>query len=117
MAAKSDLLISSAAVENRPGLRRHVAHNVRSPGVFRMCFQMSGGVELNSTGMPHTGHKRHMRSHGVSFQSARTDLLDLNSRGLLELHRVGRTYVFTPVPDLPQRLSLPSPEVGQVAGG
>jgi len=51
--------------------------------------------------------KRHMRSHGVSFQSARTDLLDLKDRGFLELHRVGRTYVFSPTLDLARRLSLP----------
>jgi Fic family protein len=52
--------------------------------------------------------RQHMMAHGVSFQSARTDLLSLKNRGLLELHRVGRTYVFTPAPDLAKRLRSPT---------
>lgn len=46
----------------------------------------------------------HQHSHGVVYQSARTDLLDLEERGLLKRTTRGRTYVFFPVPDLDRRL-------------
>ena len=46
----------------------------------------------------------HQRSHGVVPQTARTDLLDLVERGLLEKRKVGRQWRFTPVADLEERL-------------
>jgi Fic family protein len=48
--------------------------------------------------------RSHSISHRVTHQTARTDLLDLAQRGLLEYRRLGRQYVFTPVSDLAQRL-------------
>lgn len=48
--------------------------------------------------------KSHSRSHSVSFGTARADLLDLQNRGLLFRRRSGREYVFSPAPDLAQRL-------------
>lgn len=42
----------------------------------------------------------HRRSHDVVYQTARTDLLELVDAGLLALHQAGKTYVFTPAPDL-----------------
>jgi len=50
----------------------------------------------------------HARSHRVVRQSARTDLIDLERRNLLERRRVGRQYVFVPVPDLRASLAGPS---------
>jgi Fic family protein len=47
----------------------------------------------------------HQTSHGVVYQSARTDLLDLELRGLLERRTVGQRFVFRPVPDLSERLA------------
>lgn len=46
----------------------------------------------------------HQRSHGVVYQSARTDILDLEAQGLLTRRKVGRTWLFNAPPDLPQRL-------------
>lgn len=43
---------------------------------------------------------RHQHSHGIVYQTARTDLLDLASRGLLTSSRVGRSYRFYPAGDL-----------------
>ena len=48
--------------------------------------------------------RSHQRSHGVVYQSARTDLLELEEQGLLERHLVGQAYHFRPVTDLPVRL-------------
>lgn len=42
----------------------------------------------------------HQRSHGVSYPTARTDLLALMDLGLLTCWKRGRTMVFSPVADL-----------------
>jgi Fic family protein len=47
----------------------------------------------------------HQSSHGVSYQTARTDLLDLVKRKLLFLSRSGKQLVFLPAEDLPSKLS------------
>ncbi len=39
----------------------------------------------------------HRSSHGIAYQTARTDLLDLQRRGFLQLHRAGRQFRFFPV--------------------
>ena len=49
--------------------------------------------------------KSHQMSHNVVYQTARTDLLDLQQRGLLASRKVGRTWHFKPVPDLEARLA------------
>lgn len=46
----------------------------------------------------------HAASHGVAYQSGRTDLLDLEARGLLASHKVGKRYIFVAFDDLEQRL-------------
>ena len=46
----------------------------------------------------------HRRSHNVAYQTARTDLLDLAKRGLLEQAKVGKTLLLYPENDLNQRL-------------
>ncbi len=49
--------------------------------------------------------KSHQMSHRVVYQTARTDLIDLENRGLLSSRKVGRTWYFTPVSDLEARLA------------
>ncbi|RBY77712.1 Fic family protein [Geodermatophilus sp. TF02-6] len=46
----------------------------------------------------------HRRSHNVVYQTARTDLLDLFDRGLLEKRRESKAFVFVPPSDLSERL-------------
>jgi Fic family protein len=46
----------------------------------------------------------HKTSHGVVYQTARTDLLNLGERGLLKKRKRGQTWTFTPVKDLEARL-------------
>jgi len=49
--------------------------------------------------------RSHQMSHNVAYQTARTDLLDLEQRGLLTSRKVGRTWHFTPVADLERKLT------------
>jgi len=46
----------------------------------------------------------HAHSHGVVYQSARADLLDLEHRGYLIRDKVGRRFEFLPASDLSDRL-------------
>jgi hypothetical protein len=46
----------------------------------------------------------HKRSHKIVYQTARTDLLNLKERGILDAQKVGRTWYFTPVPDIDAKL-------------
>ena len=52
-------------------------------------------------------------SHGVAYQSARTDLLDLLAKGLLKKRMQGRTMVFVAPADLSERLK----KMDENAGG
>ncbi len=49
----------------------------------------------------------HQNKHGVTYQTARTDLLDLVSRGFLMKIRDGRSFRFMPAPDLTDRVRAP----------
>lgn len=46
----------------------------------------------------------HQESHGVSYQTANNDLAQLHQRGLLNRKRISKAFVFSPVPDLPEKL-------------
>lgn len=48
---------------------------------------------------------RHQSSHHVTYQTARTDLLDLVDMGLLEKSLVGRAFMFVPPDDIRERLN------------
>ena len=47
---------------------------------------------------------RHQSSHHVTYQTARTDLLDLVDMGLLAKSKAGRAFIFTAPEDLRARL-------------
>jgi Fic family protein len=46
----------------------------------------------------------HRKSHDVVYQTARTDLLNLVARGLMRKDKSGKAWVFTPAPDLEEKL-------------
>lgn len=50
--------------------------------------------------------RQHALTHGVVYQSARTDLLGLEERGFLQRHVEGQTLHFWPAPDLSDRLAM-----------
>ncbi|MBP8197403.1 MAG: Fic family protein [Chromatiaceae bacterium] len=56
----------------------------------------------------HPGHRytfiSHQKSHAVAYQTARTDLLDLATRGILEPRKTGRQAIFVSPPDVLDRL-------------
>jgi Fic family protein len=77
--------------------------------------RLRGIVELNHRqrdlirhALRHPGYtytiESHRASHDVVYQTARTDLLDLEERGLLSKRKVGHAWTFTPVRDLETRL-------------
>jgi hypothetical protein len=47
----------------------------------------------------------HKVSHGVIYQTARTDLLDLAEKQLLNKTKRGKSFVFTAPRDLSERLA------------
>lgn len=49
--------------------------------------------------------RSHQISHNVVYQTGRLDLLGLDKRGLLTSRKIGKTWYFTPVSDLEERLS------------
>jgi Fic family protein len=55
----------------------------------------------------------HARTHGVTHETARTDLRDLADRELLDVERIGRRYRFRPPRDLAARLKA----LGDAAAG
>ncbi len=59
---------------------------------------------LKSPGAEYT-IKSHQNSHDVTYQTARTDLLGLNERGLLERTLLGRQYLFAAAPELGEILT------------
>jgi Fic family protein len=65
-------------------------------------------IALLSHTLKHPGFRytirSHQRSHGVVYQTARSDLLDLAQRGLLEQRRMGRGFVFYPLGDLAEQI-------------
>ncbi|MCB9850540.1 MAG: hypothetical protein H6817_07530 [Phycisphaerales bacterium] len=44
--------------------------------------------------------RSHQNDHGVVYQTARTDLLNLADRGLLVRRKIGKTWYFSPASDL-----------------
>ena len=56
---------------------------------------------------PHHGYtiKSHQTGHNVVYQTARTDLLDLQDRGLLDCERIGKKWYFTPTKNLEEKLA------------
>ena len=47
----------------------------------------------------------HRKSHGVTYETARTDLLKLTEYGLLDKQKRGRAFSFTPSRDIRERLA------------
>jgi Fic family protein len=53
--------------------------------------------------------RRHMNTHRIVYQTARTDLFGLVKKGFFKTKKEGRTYIFSPIDDLPLKLKLRKP--------
>lgn len=77
-------------------------------------------VEVIRHALKHPGHRytilSHQQSHGVAYQTARTDLLDLGSREILTQQKRGKRMVFTAGADLHDRLLKLEREAGASGG-
>jgi Fic family protein len=62
---------------------------------------------LRHPGSPYT-IESHKTTHGVVYETARTDLSDLEARGLLTKRKIGHAWVFTPVEGLERKLQVES---------
>jgi Fic family protein len=103
-------VIRRAVVE----LHEHISRKTQQLQTLEQSLH--GTFELNhrqrallSHALRHPGHgytvESHRRSHNVVYETARTDLLDLSDRGLLQKVKVGKTWRFTPVPALDRKLT------------
>jgi len=97
-------------------MRAHLGKKAREIRDFKSLVQRSSefnyrqiALLVNAVSHPEATYtfKGHALTHNVTRQSARTDLLDLLQRGLFDMHREGKEYVFTPVRGLQQKLRGP----------
>jgi len=95
-------------------LHEYIKRKTRQLRALEACLR--GAPILNhrqrallSHALRHPQHRytiqSHRVSHNVVHQTARTDLLDLAKRGLLEGRKIGRQWHFTVAPDLEERLA------------
>ena len=81
--------------ETRAMLHPAAGFNHRQVALLRHALQHSDAVYTFAS---------HRRSHGVVYQTARTDLLGLAERGLLVADTSGRAYTFRVPADLAERV-------------
>jgi Fic family protein len=89
-------------------LRRKMREVRQTVGLLRQSTLNHRQVALLTHALRHSDAEYTVRSHSTSHrvtpQSARTDLLDLERRGLLARRQVGKRFVFSPVADLAHRV-------------
>ncbi len=90
-------------------LARKVRETQKTAALLRQSVVLNHRqLALLSHALRHPGYsytfQSHKTSHNVTYQTARTDLLDLAERGLLAKHKRGKTFVFTAPRDLGERL-------------
>ena len=89
-------------------LRRKMREMRQTVGLLRQSTLNHRQVALITHALRHSDAEYTVRSHSTSHrvtpQSARTDLLDLERRGLLERRQVGKRFVFRPVADLAHKV-------------
>ena len=90
-------------VERRSQQLRSIEAELRGMGILNHRQR-----ELIGHALLHPGHRYTIESHRVSnnvvYQTARTDLVDLAERGLLNQRKQGKVLFFVPAEDLEQKL-------------
>ncbi len=92
-----------AYIERKTAEAREVESRMRAMDLFN-----HRQVEIVRHALKHPGWRytfaSHQRSHNVVYQTARTDLLDLAGRGVLEKRKKGKQMIFVAPADLTARL-------------
>jgi len=90
-------------------LRRKMREMHKTVGLLRQSTLNHRQVALLTHALRHSDAEYTVRSHSASHrvtpQTARTDLLDLERRGLLSRRQIGKRFVFSPVPGLADKLA------------
>ncbi len=90
-------------IARRTSEMREVESHMRSLDLFN-----HRQVEVIRHALKHPGQRytiaSHQKSHNVAYQTARTDLLDLGARGVLEHRKKGKPIVFIAPADLSEKL-------------
>lgn len=101
-------VILRAVDELQEYLRRKMREKRELERVIRHLDLNHRQIDLLAHALKHADadvtFRSHQRSHRVAYQSARTDVLDLERRGLLYRRQVGKAFHFAPVPDIEERL-------------
>lgn len=87
--------------------QRAVAHLLStSPTLQETLNYRQRALLAHALRHPETGYRvdAHQRSHGIVYETARKDLLDLARLGFLDLHKTGKAHVFRVPPDLEAKL-------------
>lgn len=100
-----------AYIERKTADLRDVESHMRALDLFN-----HRQVEIIRNALKHPGQRytftSHQQSHNVVYQTARTDLLDLSERGVLEKRKKGKQMVFIAPADLSARLLKLEKEAG-----
>ncbi len=104
-------------VQAMDGLHGYMAKKVRERNNAETLLKPTSklGTKLNHRqrellldAVRHTGKvyriDRHMQVHGVTYQTARTDLSALAELKLMHRQQIGRAFIYTPVVDLAEKL-------------
>ena len=106
--AQTDVIIRalrelSAYIDRKTAEVRKAESTIRSLDLFNHRQSTLIIEAVKSPGRRYT-IKEHQNLHDVVYQTARTDLLDLANRGVLELKKKGKELVFRVPADIGQRL-------------
>lgn len=106
--AQADVIIQaleelSAYIDRKTAESREAEAAIRSLDLFNHRQAAVIIEAVKSPGQRYT-IKAHQNTHGVVYQTARTDLLDLAHRGVLELTKQGKEMVFRVPKDVGERL-------------
>jgi Fic family protein len=102
-------VIRRAIDELQEYLSRKIAEVRQVDALLRQSVNLNHRqLALLSHALKHPGTRytiqSHQRSHNVAYQTARTDLLDLADRNLLDQRKRGRTFYFSAPVNLAERL-------------
>ncbi len=102
-------IVSSAISELYKYIDRHVKQLSEAEKELQgFTFLNHRQRELIGHALRHPGQRytveSHRNSHRVVYETARSDLMDLANRGLVDKRKIGKTWIFTPSANLLEKL-------------